>query len=237
MFVKEVKIASLEHVLLEQTAPAVSEKIKRDFGKARQSEKSLARTSQPVPTLFAAQAGRVPQEGLSPLEIIQRGDSFLKRMMEQHSWGKEFVDKICCRLKIRLVSAGECIINENDDLRDCASEMWMVSNGTVVVTKGDICIVELKPGAVFGEQGLLKNVRMATVRAKETSLILGLTKRALEEVLNDFGERARAWLYGSLEHAAKDLNERYKDHGTRMEIDDRIRSLTACGRAASYSRI
>eukprot|EP00957_Ditylum_brightwellii_P144669 11021320-Ditylum_brightwellii.AAC.1 len=58
MFVKEVKIASLEHVLLEQTAPAVSEKIKRDFGKARQSEKSLARTSQPVPTLFAAQAGR-----------------------------------------------------------------------------------------------------------------------------------------------------------------------------------
>lgn len=98
-------------------------------------------------------------------------------------------------------AAHDYILTEGDD----AKAMYWLVRGSLVVTSrdGESAFVELKPGAFFGEIGILMDIpRTATVIAKLKSLVVRLNKEDLQKVLPSYPDVERAIRDEALERLA-----------------------------------
>ncbi|KAM5443494.1 hypothetical protein MferCBS31731_001267 [Microsporum ferrugineum] len=122
-----------------------------------------------------------------PLDIIDRIRSFPLFQSTPES----FLAEIGLHLRPQINSANDYILTEGDD----AKAMYWLVRGAVAVTSrdGESTYAELKPGAFFGEIGVLMDrPRTATIIARTRCLLLILTKEDFRNILPRFPEVERA---------------------------------------------
>lgn len=122
-----------------------------------------------------------------PLELIDRLRSFPLFASAPDS----FLAAIGKFLRPQLFQPHEYILTEGDD----AKAMYWLVRGSLRVTSrdGESTYAELKPGAFFGEIGILMDIpRTATIIAQLRSLVLKLNKEDLQKVLPAFPTVERA---------------------------------------------
>ncbi|KAK8251248.1 hypothetical protein IWZ00DRAFT_230112 [Phyllosticta capitalensis] len=118
-----------------------------------------------------------------PLELIDRLRSFPLFQSAPDS----FLAAIGKHLRPQLYSPHDTIISEGDD----AKAMYWLVRGAVRVTSrdGESTFAELKPGAFFGEIGILMEIpRTATIVAQMRSMVVRLDKGDLRKELPAFPE-------------------------------------------------
>ena len=102
-----------------------------------------------------------------------------------------FLAEIGAYLRPQTHSPHDYILTEGDD----AKAMYWVFRGAVAVTSrdGESTYAELRPGAFFGEIGVLMSIpRTATIVARTKCLLVVLKKEDLAKVLPNFPEVERA---------------------------------------------
>eukprot|EP00958_Prasinococcus_capsulatus_P002636 scaffold225_cov388-Prasinococcus_capsulatus_cf.AAC.28 len=223
-----------KHVLIQQNANAVKQRIKRAENTERLAQShGLERSGPPYNATPGAHMGEdIPSFGPSPsiLEVVQTKDSLLKHIMDSSPSGMQFIEKIGIRMTFRQVKRGDRIVSENEETRGDQSEMWLVSNGSVAVISSGEPVSVLEAGAVFGEQGLLKGTpRMATIEATETSFILGLSRTALKDVLNLFDRVERKQLLDCIMKFVDEQKVGYYEHSASFLEDMRLMSSSPRG--------
>lgn len=122
-----------------------------------------------------------------PLELIDRLRSFPLFA----SAPEAFLGAIGKSLRPQLHQPHDYIITEGDDAR-C---MYWLVRGSVRVTSrdGESTYAELKPGAFFGEIGILMDIpRTATITASARSLVVRLAKEDLQKELPQYPSVERA---------------------------------------------
>lgn len=122
-----------------------------------------------------------------PLDLVDRLRSFPLFM----SAPEDFLVAIGNHLKPQVQAANDHIITEGDD----AKAMYWLVRGVVAVTSrdGEATYAELKPGAFFGEIGVLMDVpRTATIVARTKCLLLVLKKEDLQTVMPSFPQMEQA---------------------------------------------
>ncbi|KAG9635979.1 RNI-like protein, partial [Aureobasidium melanogenum] len=122
-----------------------------------------------------------------PLELTDRLRSFPLFASAPDS----FLVAIGKFLRPQLFQPHEYILTEGDD----AKAMYWLVRGSLRVTSrdGESTYAELKPGAFFGEIGILMDIpRTATIIAQLRSLVLKLNKEDLQKVLPAFPAVERA---------------------------------------------
>ncbi|PFH56286.1 hypothetical protein XA68_16770 [Ophiocordyceps unilateralis] len=132
-----------------------------------------------------------------PLDLVDRIRSF---PLFQSAPG-EFLIAIGNHLKPQIHAPNDHVVTEGDD----AKAMYWLVRGVVAVTSrdGEAVYAELKPGAFFGEIGVLMNMpRTATIVARTKCLLLVLKKEDLQLVLPRFPDMEQA----ILEEAQERLN-------------------------------
>lgn len=121
-----------------------------------------------------------------PLDLIDKVRSFPLFQSTPES----FLIEVGLRLRPQLHSANDYILTEGDD----AKAMYWLVRGAVSVTSrdGESVYAELKPGAFFGEIGILMDrPRTATIVARTRCLVLVLKKEDLAKILPSFPEVER----------------------------------------------
>jgi F-box/leucine-rich repeat protein 7 len=121
-----------------------------------------------------------------PLDLIERLRSFPLFQSAPDS----FLATIGSQLRPQLYSAHDYILTEGDE----AKAMYWLVRGSLRVTSrdGESTYAELKPGAFFGEIGILMDIpRTATIIAKLKSLVVRLNKEDLQKVLPNFPDVER----------------------------------------------
>ncbi len=144
------------------------------------SETNPARPVRPSP-LTASQI-----QGM-PLDLLDRIRSFPLFLSAPDS----FLAAIGSHLRPQLHSPHDYILTEGDD----AKAMYWLVRGAVAVTSrdGESTYAELKPGAFFGEIGILMDIpRTATIIARSRCLLVVLKKEDLRKELPKFPEVERA---------------------------------------------
>ncbi|KAF2095691.1 RNI-like protein [Rhizodiscina lignyota] len=144
------------------------------------SETMTTRPVRPSP-LTASTVGGLP------LDLLDRLRSFPLFV----SAPDNFLAAIGAYLRPQLHNPHDYILTEGDD----AKAMYWLVRGAVRVTSrdGESTYAELKPGAFFGEIGILMDMpRTATIIAKLKSLVVRLNKEDLQKVLPQFPEVERA---------------------------------------------
>ncbi|OAA55252.1 cyclic nucleotide-binding domain containing protein [Niveomyces insectorum RCEF 264] len=124
-----------------------------------------------------------------PLDLVDRIRSFPLFM----SAPDEFLAAIGKHLRPQIHSAHDHILTEGDD----AKAMYWLVRGVVAVTSrdGEAVYAELKPGAFFGEIGVLMDVpRTATIVARTKCLLVVLKKEDLQAELPRFPDMEQAIL-------------------------------------------
>jgi F-box/leucine-rich repeat protein 7 len=132
-----------------------------------------------------------------PLDLLDRLRSFPLFLSAPDS----FLAAIGSHLRPQLHNPHDYVLNEGDD----AKAMYWLVRGALVVTSrdGESTYAELKPGAFFGEIGILMDIpRTATVVAKLKSLVVRLNKEDLQKVLPSYPEVERAIRDEALERLA-----------------------------------
>ncbi|KYK57530.1 cyclic nucleotide-binding domain-containing protein [Drechmeria coniospora] len=132
-----------------------------------------------------------------PLDLVQRIRSFPLFQ----SAPEDFLVAIGNHLKPQIHGSNDHIITEGDD----AKAMYWLVRGVVAVTSrdGEAVYAELKPGAFFGEIGVLMDMpRTATILARTKCLLLVLKKEDLRLVMPKFPDMEKA----ILEEAQERLN-------------------------------
>lgn len=122
-----------------------------------------------------------------PLDMIDRIRAFPLFQSAPDS----FLTAIGAHLRPQLHSPHDTIVAEGD----AARAMYWLVRGAVAVTSrdGESTYAELKPGAFFGEIGVLMSMpRTASIVARTKCLLLVLTKEDLHRVLPDFPEVEQA---------------------------------------------
>lgn len=122
-----------------------------------------------------------------PLDLVDRIRSFPLFM----SAPDEFLVEIGNHLKPQIHGKNENVVAEGDE----AKAMYWLVRGVVAVTSrdGEAVYAELKPGAFFGEIGVLMDMpRTATIVAKAKCLLLVLKKEDLQAVMPKFPEMEQA---------------------------------------------
>ena len=122
-----------------------------------------------------------------PLDLIDRIRSFPLFQSASDS----FLAEIGLLLRPQMHAANDYILTEGDD----AKAMYWLVRGAVAVTSrdGESTYAELKPGAFFGEIGILMDrPRTATVIARMRCLLVVLKKEDLRKVLPSYPEVERA---------------------------------------------
>ncbi|KAF7546679.1 hypothetical protein G7Z17_g8257 [Cylindrodendrum hubeiense] len=122
-----------------------------------------------------------------PLDLVDRMRSFPLFM----SAPEAFLVAIGNNLKPQVHGANDHIVTEGDD----AKAMYWLVRGVVAVTSrdGEAVYAELKPGAFFGEIGVLMQMpRTATIVARTKCLLLVLKKEDLQAVLPAFPDMEKA---------------------------------------------
>ncbi|KAL1839238.1 hypothetical protein VTJ49DRAFT_1716 [Mycothermus thermophilus] len=132
-----------------------------------------------------------------PLDLVDRIRSFPLFMSAPDA----FLAAIGAHLRPQVAAPHDHIINEGDDAR---AMYWLV-RGIVAVTSRDeeAVYAELKPGAFFGEIGVLMNVpRTATIVARTKCLLVVLKKEDLQAELPKFPDMEKAIRQEALERLA-----------------------------------
>ncbi|KAF6814832.1 cyclic nucleotide-binding domain-containing protein [Colletotrichum sojae] len=122
-----------------------------------------------------------------PLDLVDRIRSFPLFV----SAPEEFLAAIGNHLRPQVHAAQDHILTEGDDAR---AMYWLV-RGVVAVTSrdGEAIYAELKPGAFFGEIGVLMNIpRTATIVARTKCLLVVLKKEDLQAELPKFPDMEKA---------------------------------------------
>ncbi|EXJ83514.1 hypothetical protein A1O1_07137 [Capronia coronata CBS 617.96] len=122
-----------------------------------------------------------------PLDLINRIRSFPLFQ----STSDNFLVDIGLLLKPQLHNSNDYIITEGED----AKAMYWLVRGAVAVTSrdGESTYAELKPGAFFGEIGILmERPRTATVVARTRCLVLVLKKEDLQKILPKYPDVEQA---------------------------------------------
>lgn len=159
-----------------------------------------------------------------PLDLLDRLRSFPLFLSAPDS----FLAAIGAHLRPQLYSPHDYILTEGDD----AKAMYWLVRGAVRVTSrdGESTYAELKPGAFFGEIGILMDIpRTATIIANMRSLVVRLNKEDLKKELPSFPEVERAIMEEAKERlsilerkkkeigsaASKDLTKSFYRNGKR----------------------
>jgi F-box/leucine-rich repeat protein 7 len=148
-----------------------------------------------------------------PLDLLDRLRSFPLFL----SAPDNFLAAIGSYLRPQLHNPHDYILTEGDD----AKAMYWLVRGSLIVTSrdGESTYAELKPGAFFGEIGILMDIpRTATIIAKLKSLVVRLNKEDMQKVLPAYPEVERAIRDEALERLAI-LDRKKKELGV-------IKSLT-----------
>jgi F-box and leucine-rich repeat protein 7 len=122
-----------------------------------------------------------------PLDILDRLRSFPLFQAAPEA----FLTAIASHLRPQLHEKRDYILTEGDG----AKAMYWLVRGAVAVTSrdGESTYAELRPGAFFGEIGILMEIpRTATIIAQMRSLLVVLTKEDLRKVLPKFPEVEQA---------------------------------------------
>ncbi|KAJ9260114.1 hypothetical protein DTO207G8_811 [Paecilomyces variotii] len=122
-----------------------------------------------------------------PLDLVDRIRSFPLFQSTPNS----FLAEVGLHLRPQLHSPNDYILTEGDE----AKAMYWLVRGAVAVTSRDCESVyaELKPGAFFGEIGVLMDrPRTATIIARTRCLLVVLTKEDFRKILPRFPEVERA---------------------------------------------
>ncbi|KMP04694.1 hypothetical protein CIRG_04375 [Coccidioides immitis RMSCC 2394] len=122
-----------------------------------------------------------------PLDLIDR----LRSFPLFQSTPESFLAEIGLHLRPQLNSPNDYILTEGDE----AKAMYWLVRGAVAVTSrdGESVYAELKPGAFFGEIGILMDrPRTATIIARTRCLLVVLTKEDFKNILPRFPEVERA---------------------------------------------
>ncbi len=144
------------------------------------SETNPARPIRPSPLTVSQIQGM-------PLDLLDRIRSFPLFLSAPES----FLVAIGSHLRPQLHSPHDYILTEGDE----AKAMYWLVRGAVAVTSrdGESTYAELKPGAFFGEIGVLMNIpRTATIVARTRCLLVVLKKEDLRKELPKFPEVERA---------------------------------------------
>ncbi|OCK79775.1 cyclic nucleotide-binding domain-containing protein [Lepidopterella palustris CBS 459.81] len=159
-----------------------------------------------------------------PLDLLDRLRSFPLFLSAPDS----FLAAIGAHLRPQLYQPHDYILTEGDD----AKAMYWLVRGAVRVTSrdGESTYAELKPGAFFGEIGILMDIpRTATIIANMRSLVVRLNKEDLKKELPNFPAVERAIMEEAKERlsilerkkkeigsaASKDLTKSYYRNGKR----------------------
>lgn len=122
-----------------------------------------------------------------PLELVDRIRSFPLFM----SAPDDFLAAIGAHLKLQTHSAHDHILTEGDE----AKAMYWLVRGIVAVTSrdGEAVYAELKPGAFFGEIGVLMDMpRTATIIARTKCMLAVLKREDLQAELPKYPEMEKA---------------------------------------------
>ncbi|KAI9861410.1 MAG: hypothetical protein M1813_005307 [Trichoglossum hirsutum] len=172
------------------------------------SETNPSRPIRPSP-LTASQISGMP---LDHLDRIRSFPLFL-------SAPESFLAVIATHLRPQLHSSHDYILTEGDE----AKAMYWLVRGAVAVTSrdGESTYAELKPGAFFGEIGILMNVpRTATIIARSRCLLVVLSKEDLAKELPKFPEVEQAIREEALERLAI-LNKKKREAGDVSKLPAR----------------
>jgi F-box/leucine-rich repeat protein 7 len=149
-----------------------------------------------------------------PLDLIDRIRSFPLFM----SAPEDFLNAIVARLKPAVYLAHEQILAEGDEAR---AMYWLV-RGVVAVTSrdGEAVYAELKPGAFFGEIGVLMDVpRTATIIARTKCMLVVLKKEDLQAELPKYPDMEKAIRQEAQERLAI-LKKKRQESGQTAKIPD-----------------
>ena len=122
-----------------------------------------------------------------PLDLVDRIRSFPLFV----SAPDDFLASIGKHLRPQVHNPNDHILTEGDD----AKAMYWLVRGAVAVTSrdGEATYADLKPGAFFGEIGILMDVpRTATIIARTKCLVVVLKKEDFRALLPNFPEMERA---------------------------------------------
>ncbi|TAQ91623.1 hypothetical protein B7494_g12 [Chlorociboria aeruginascens] len=142
-----------------------------------------------------------------PLDLVDRIRSFPLFLSAPDS----FLAAIGKHLRPQVHSSHDHILAEGDD----AKAMYWLVRGAVAVTSrdGEATYAELKPGAFFGEIGILMDVpRTATIIARTKCLLVVLKKEDLRAELPNFPEMEQAIMEEAQERLTI-LNKKRKEGG------------------------
>lgn len=147
-----------------------------------------------------------------PLDLVDRIRSFPLFLSAPDS----FLAAIGKHLRPQVHSAHDHILAEGDD----AKAMYWLVRGAVAVTSrdGEATYAELKPGAFFGEIGILMDVpRTATIVARTKCLLVVLKKEDLRLELPNFPEMEKAIMQEAQERLTI-LNKKRKESGRAPKL-------------------
>lgn len=122
-----------------------------------------------------------------PLDLVER----LRSFPLFQSTPESFLIDVGQHLRPQLHSANDYILTEGDDAR---AMYWLVRGAVSVTSRdGESIYAELKPGAFFGEIGVLMDrPRTATIVARTRCMLVVLTKEDFKNVLPRFPDVERA---------------------------------------------
>jgi F-box/leucine-rich repeat protein 7 len=142
-----------------------------------------------------------------PLDLVDRIRSFPLFLSAPDS----FLAAIGKHLRPQVHSPHDHILTEGDD----AKAMYWLVRGAVAVTSrdGEATYAELRPGAFFGEIGILMDVpRTATIIARTKCLLVVLKKEDLKAELPNFPDMEQAIIEEAQERLTI-LNKKRKESG------------------------
>ncbi|AEO69878.1 7d686780-a3a8-4049-8097-39fd71ee0497 [Thermothielavioides terrestris] len=149
-----------------------------------------------------------------PLDLVDRIRSFPLFM----SAPEDFLAAIGAHLRPQIHSPHDHILTEGDE----AMAMYWLVRGIVAVTSrdGEAVYAELKPGAFFGEIGVLMDMpRTATIIARTKCLLLVLKKEDLKAELPKYPDMEKAIRQEAQERLAI-LRKKRQDGGQPSKLPD-----------------
>jgi F-box/leucine-rich repeat protein 7 len=159
-----------------------------------------------------------------PLDLFDRLRSFPLFLSAPDS----FLAAIGSHLRPQLYQPHDYILTEGDH----AKAMYWLVRGAVRVTSrdGESTYAELKPGAFFGEIGILMDIpRTATIIANMRSLVVRLNKEDLKKELPNYPEVERAIMEEAKERLSI-LERKKREIGQQGAVKDASKSLHRNGK-------
>jgi CRP/FNR family cyclic AMP-dependent transcriptional regulator len=128
---------------------------------------------------------------------MQTVPDFLKNVSLFQDLDPPALSKLAALLVSTKISARAVIFRESDD----SDALYVVQAGQIIISKHvqgevDIVLTRFRSGDFFGEMGLFDAApRSATAHAETDSILLGLDRKAFQQILVDYPEMAARICY------------------------------------------